>query len=199
MFLADTQIVELILQYKYAILLPIAFVEGPMIMFLSGTLYRFGYFELVPLYLTLLIGDLIADFFWYGLGYYASRPLLKKYGHFLNITEEVFQKIEGLFHRHQNKILFISKITMGFGFALATLLAAGASRVPFKKYVLLNLFGGFIWTAFLMALGYFFGNLYTKINQEFQLISIVAAVVVISFALYGVRKYLRSRLLKGKI
>lgn len=199
MFLSESEIVALILQYKYVILLPIAFVEGPMIMFLSGTLYRFGYFDLLPLYFTLLIGDWIADFFWYGLGYYASRPLLKKYGHFLGITEEVFQKIEGLFHRHQSKILFISKITMGFGFAIGTLLAAGASRVPFKKYATLNLLGGFIWTGLLMALGYFFGNLYTKISEEFQLVSIVAAVIVISLALYGVRKYLRNRLLKGKI
>ena len=199
MFFSDTQIIALVLQYKYMILLPIAFVEGPIIMFLGGTLYHFGYFELIPLYFPLLVGDLLADFFWYGLGYYASRPLLKKYGHFLSITEEVFNKIEQLFHHHQIKILFISKITMGFGFALATLIAAGASHVPFKKYATINLLGGFIWTGLLMALGYFFGDLYSKINEEFRLVSILSVLVAISFILYGVRKYLRNRLLKNKL
>ncbi|MDP3956847.1 MAG: DedA family protein [bacterium] len=199
MVFSDSQVIALVLQYKYAILLPIAFVEGPMIMFFGGILYRLGYFELLPLYFTLLIGDLIADFFWYGLGYYASRPLLKKYGHWFSINEEVFQKIERLFHRHQNKILFISKITMGFGFALATLIAAGAAKVPFKKYAVLNLLGGFIWTGLLLALGYFFGNLYGLIGEQFRLLSLVAAAVLLFSVLYGVRRYLRERLLRNKL
>ena len=88
---------------------------------------------------------------------------------------------------------------MGFGFALATLIAAGASHVPFKKYATINLLGGFIWTGLLMALGYFFGDLYSKINEEFRLVSILSVLVAISFILYGVRKYLRNRLLKNKL
>jgi membrane protein DedA with SNARE-associated domain len=199
MFLSDSQALTLILHYKYAILFPIAFAEGPMIMFLSGVWLHLGYFSLIPLYCTLFLGDWLADFLWYALGYYATGPLLKKYGKFLGVTEEVFQKIEGLFSRHPNKIIFISKVTMGFGFALATLLAAGAVKVPVKRFGLMTFLGGLIWVGLLLSIGYFFGNLYGIINEKFQVISVVAAVAAISTILYGVRRYLRQRLLQSKI
>ena len=62
-------------------------------------------------------------------------------------------KIEVFFHKHQDKILFISKITMGFGFAVATLFTAGLVKIPFKKYAMFNFLGGFVWTGFLLAVG----------------------------------------------
>ena len=53
---------------------------------------------------------------------------------------------------------------MGFGFAVVTLMVAGMLKVSFKRYVVINLFGGFIWTAMLLVIGYFFGNIYTLIT-----------------------------------
>ncbi|MCL5775236.1 MAG: VTT domain-containing protein, partial [Patescibacteria group bacterium] len=138
---------------KYAIVFILCIVEGPVVMITSGFLYRLGQFELAPLYFSLMAGDFVADIGWYGVGRYGAKPILHKFGKFLNITPEIIEKIEKRFKTYQNKILFISKITMGFGFALATLIVAGMLRVEFKKYVLLNLFGGFVWTAFLLLLG----------------------------------------------
>ena len=199
MVFSDAQVIELVIQYKYAILLPIAFIEGPLIMIFSGVLYRLGYFDFFPLYFTLLIGDLLSDFLWYYLGYRATRPMIKKYGHWFSINEEVFQKIEALFHRHKNKILFLSKITMGFGFAIATLIIAGASKVPFKNYAILNLLGGLFWTAFLIGFGYFFGHLYSLIGEQFRIVTLVTTAIFVLGILYGVRRNLRERLLHNKL
>src|SRR3989344_642477 len=101
---AAASVVALILQYKYFIIFPLTVIEGPIVTVLSGFLYHFG------------------------------RPLIEKHGKFLSIKKELFDKIEAKFHDHQNKILLVSKMTMGFGFSHATLIGAGIVRIPFKKY-----------------------------------------------------------------
>jgi len=180
---------------KYLIVFVLCIVEGPIVMLTSGFLYRLGEFSLFPLYLSLMSGDFVADLGWYAVGRFAAGPIINKFGRFLNLTPEIINKIEQRFKTYQNKILFISKITMGFGFALATLIVAGMLKVNFKKYAVLNFFGGFIWTAFLVTIGYFFGNIYALISTPFKIIFVIIGLPTIVFALWA----LNRRLTKAEI
>ncbi len=175
---------------RYAVVFVLCIVEGPVVMITSGFLYRLGQFELVPLYFALMSGDFVADLVWYVVGRFGARKLINRYGHFFNITPEIIDKIEKRFKTYQDKILFISKITMGFGFALATLIVAGMLHVPFKRYAVLNFLGGFIWTAFLLVVGYFFGNIYSSIAGPLKIAFIPVAVVVVVSCLWAVNRYL---------
>jgi len=184
------QLVEFFNFSKYAIVFILCIVEGPVVMITSGFLYRLGQFDLVPLYFALMSGDFVADIGWYGVGRFGAKPILHRFGKFLNITPEIIAKIEKRFKTYQNKILFISKITMGFGFALATLIVAGMLRVEFKKYVLLNLFGGFVWTALLLLVGFFFGHLYATLVGPLKIVFIFTAALVVIYALWAINRYL---------
>ena len=188
-----------LITYRYILILPLTVIEGPVIMVVCGFLLHLGYFDFWPVYLVLLSGDLIGDFFWYGVGFYGAKPLVRRYGHFVSLTDEKMEKIETVFSKHQNKILFISKITMGLGFALVTLITAGAVRVPLKKYATFNILGGFIWTGFLVGLGYFFGNLYTIIDKSFRVMFLGALIVMFLLALSGLKKYAQKRIVENRI
>lgn len=175
---------------RYAVVFVLCIVEGPVVMITSGFLYRLGQFSLLPLYLSMVGGDFVADIIWYGVGRYGGLPLVRRFGKYINITPEIVLKIEKRFKTYQNKILFISKITMGFGFAMATLLVAGILRVDFKKYALLNFLGGFIWTGFLITVGYFFGNVYSSFAGPIKIAFIPFAVLVVVFGLWAINRYL---------
>ena len=179
--------------YKYVVIFLVALVEGPIIMTISGFFFKLGYFTFWPLYLTLMAGDLAADILWYGVGRYAAHPFIKKYGYFFSVSDELLHKTEALVKRHSNKILFLSKITMGLGFALVILIAAGMARVPFRKYLAFNIAGQFIWTGFLLAIGYFFGNLYLVINEGLRTAALIAFLVILIGAVHGISRYLRKR------
>ena len=86
---------------------------------------------------------------------------------------------------------------MGFGFTLATLMAAGMSKVSLKKFIWLNFLGGLLWTGFLMMLGYVFGNIYMQISESLRVGSIVAYLVVFMLALNGFARYMRRQILKN--
>lgn len=178
---------------RYVLLFFGTILEGPVVMLGAGFLFRLGQFDLLPMYLALLAGDFAADIGWYAVGYHGAAPLVNRFGKYLNITPEVIAKIEERFKKHQNKILIISKLTMGFGFALATLIVAGILRVDFKKYVALNLFGGFIWTALLITLGYFFGNVYTLLAGPFKIAFVCVTAIIVVVGLYGINRYLAKK------
>jgi membrane protein DedA with SNARE-associated domain len=175
---------------RYAVVFVLCIVEGPIVMISSGFLYRLGQFYLLPLYFSMVAGDFVADLAWYAVGRFGAWPLINRYGKYLNITPQIIHKVEQRFKTYQNKILFISKITMGFGFALATLIVAGLLRVDFKKYALLNFLGGFIWTGLLMAVGYFFGDVYYVLAAPLKVVFVVILIFGIIFGLRAINKHL---------
>jgi membrane protein DedA with SNARE-associated domain len=183
-----------IVTYRYILIIPITIIEGPIIMVLCGFLIRFGTFDLIPIYATLVISDLVGDIGWYCVGRFWGLPFVQRFGKFFSITEKTLAKATALFHKHHNKILFISKITMGFGFAVVTLITAGIAKVPFKKYLAFNVSGQFIWTAVLLAVGYGFGNIYTSIDKGFRDVALVAIIIIALVVVYGFGKYISKRI-----
>lgn len=186
-------LVGLLAAYQYPIVVIGTILQGPVIMLGGGFLLRLGTFDFWPLYFSLLVGDFIGDIIWYWIGRSAAEPFLRRFGHIFGVTRRVFEKMENAFHQHDAKILFISKVTMGFGFALATLMAAGATKVPFKKYLILNLLGGFIWTGLLVFVGYFFGNFYYVVDESLRTTSLIASLTILLLLVYGFGSYIRAK------
>ena len=162
-------------------------------MLVSGFLFRLGQLSFLPMYIALVLGDFTADMGWYCLGRFGTRAAIFKYGHIINLTPEALEKVQNRFKKYHQKILIISKLTMGLGFAAVILVVAGIFKVPFKNYVILNLVGGFIWTAFLITVGYFFGNVYSLISGPEKIIFACFVLAVVIFVLHFARNYLASK------
>jgi membrane-associated protein len=173
----------------YFLTVLVAIVEGPILSMIFGVLLHLGYFSLIPAYIALMLGDILGDTAWYYLGYHYGRSAIRKFGKRFNITEEGVEKAEKLFHRHKTKILFISKITNGIGFSVVVLVTAGIARIPFRKYLAVNIAGQMIWSGLLLAVGYFFSSSYQHINS---VAGKIVLVLVLLGALYGLYRYVVS-------
>lgn len=178
--------------YTYPLITLTAIVQGPVVMTICGFLLRLGLLALIPTYFSLMLGELIGDVLWYTIGYHAGRPFIRRFGKYFSITENGVQTMEDIFHKHKISILFISKLTMGFGFALVTLFTAGLSRIPFRQYMLINFLGQFIWTAALLSFGYFFAHLLETASDVFGKMVIIAGFLLFVAALFGIGKYLHG-------
>lgn len=179
-------------QSKYLAVFVMTMVEGPVTSMTGGFLVHLGQMDLARMYFSAVGGDLLADIIWYFVGYHGASRALRRYGHFVGFTPEAMDKAKVLFHRYHVKILLISKLTMGFGFSLVTLITAGTLKIPFKTYVLLNLFGGLIWIGLLVTIGYLFGNIVEQIPEQYRIVSVLGGLLVaISFFFFAQRK-LRS-------
>lgn len=179
---------------KYILLFIGTIFEGPIVMMASGFLYKLGTFSFFPMYLALVFGDFVADILWYCLGRYGTRNAIYKYGHFVGVTPETIEKVENKFIKFHQKILIISKLTMGLGFAAVILVVAGMFKVPFKNYVILNLIGGFIWTALLITVGFFMGNIFLLIPEKLKIAFALTIIIAFILGLRYANKYLKKNI-----
>ncbi|MES2216078.1 MAG: DedA family protein [Patescibacteria group bacterium] len=178
----------------YGVIILISFVEGPILAVFCGILVHVGDIPLVPIYIALMVGDLIGDVVWYSIGYFYGHRFIRRFGKYFSITEKEVAVVDKIFHTHKNYILIISKITMGFGFALVTLVTAGMVKIPFKRYLILNVLGQLVWTAILLAIGYGFGGVYQQLDGIFAKISVIALALLLTAGLFGYGKYIKKRM-----
>jgi len=178
---------------KYVLIFIGTYVEGSSVMMATGLLWHLGTVEFWPAYLALFLGDILSDVMWYFVGYYGAQPFIKRWGHYIDMTPDVIEKVERRFHLYREKILFTSKLTMGFGFlAIPVLTIAGMLRVPFSHFLAINTVGSFIWIAFLMLVGSYFGNVLDNIPQDFQTAIVVITPFLFFFALRAVNRHLKT-------
>lgn len=194
--MGTSTVASLIVAYKYPLLFPIAMVEGHGISLLSGFLSHLGYLNPLLAGIVIALGNLLGDIALYWLGYYKGKPFIGKFGHYMGITEERFQKASELFHEHKSWVLFVSKVTNGMGLAMGLLFTAGAVKIPLREYFFWNALGEAVWTGILVAVGYFFGNIYSTVdNILFKGGVIVAGILVIALLFFKIRRHLEEQLL----
>ena len=174
----------------YAVIAFLALVEGPIISMICGALLSLGELSFLPVYLTLMAGDAIGDAIWYYLGHRFGYNFVKRFGKYFGITEARIEKVKSGFHEHKNKILFASKVTNGLGLSAVVLFAAGLSKIPFDRFMAINILGQPIWSGMLIAIGYWLGNLYIQINNIMGRVGIVIIFIVIVIALTNYGKYI---------
>ncbi|MFA6432336.1 MAG: DedA family protein [Candidatus Paceibacterota bacterium] len=177
----------------YLLIIFLAFLQGPLLAVIFGVLLRLGYLHYIPIYIALMVGDLVGDTIWYHVGRIYGHRFVARFGKYFGITEHKIEIMTTLFHRYKNYVLFLSKITNGFGFAIVTLMTAGMVRIPFKMYLFVNLLGQFIWTGTLLAAGFYFSEAYIKIDRWDGQVSLVVGGIIALVAIYRYWLYLKGR------
>lgn len=180
----------LILQnYGYYLLFPITVIEGPIITILAGFLTSIGYLNAYIAYIVVVAGDLAGDALYYLLGRYGRDNWLKKWGKYVGITAENVKKLEDHYIEHAGKTLLAGKVLHGIGGVF--LVSAGASRMPFWKFVWYNFLGSAPKSLMLMAAGYYFGKYLVKIDSILDAVALIVIVVTlaaIAYYFYGRNK-----------
>jgi len=177
-------LIHFLIELKYVAVFIGTFIEGPAVGLLSGLFARTGYFSLPIVYVVHVIADFSADLFYYSLGYFGGHRAVPKIAKFLKISISEEIKDEHQFHQHGRKILLVGKITHVVGFPI--LIAAGVSRYPISKFVIFDLIATVIKSAGIIALGYFFGNYWSTINNVFSDMTLAGVIIILIPVIYFV-------------
>ena len=188
-------LLAIIAQYRYPILVPAALLWGLLVCMLVGVAVRLGYLELIPAYAAVMLGELIGDVIWYYIGYHWGERFARRWGKYIGIDHWHIDKAKHLFQKYDQRILISSKLTTGFGFAIPILFTAGMTRMSFWRYMWANISGQFFWSGGLIAVGYFFGDLYLSVNSVFEQISVVALALMAIIAGLGFIKFIGRKYL----
>ena len=171
------------------------FLPGDSLLFVSGTLVQRGIFHvniwwfLVLLFLAAVAGN--------SAGYYLG----KKFGRKLFtrpdsrfFRHEYLMQAEKFYEKNGPKTIMLAMfvpIVRAF-----SPVVAGIARMPYRKFILFNVAGAFIWVGAFTLLGYYAGRIIEKLGINVE----VAALVVIFLSLLpGVIHLLQQPEYRAKI
>ncbi|HZZ99709.1 MAG TPA: VTT domain-containing protein [Candidatus Paceibacterota bacterium] len=194
--LTAEDIFSTIAHYQYAVIIPLTALEGPVVVFLTGFLVFLGFLNLWLAFALVMVGDIAGDFMFYFIGKWGRGPLRKGWGKPVGITPENTKEVSGYFSRHSSRTIVVGKLTHVFG--AASLIAAGMADFSVWRFALLCFIAGVPKMAGIMALGYFYGELYDRFGIYFTALA-VASLVFIPFSFWifslseKIKKFLARR------
>ena len=193
-----TNTILLLTKYKYLILLPIAIVEGPLVSVVAGFLVSLNIFNFFLVYIIIIIGDIVGDTIFYSLGRWGGKIVIK-YGHKIGVGTDKLEIAKGYFVDNHHKTLITAKLVHGIG--VSGLVAAGALRVPYDRFIKTCVYISIIQSLVLTSIGFFVGGAYVKIGQYLDyyaaLGSLVVMVIVLSVIFYFLWK--KYKIVKSEI
>jgi len=142
---------------------------------------------------SLLIGALLGDCVMYYIGFHFGRRLLEQ-NRFWNrlITPEREKKVEGLLAQHGVKVLLGARFLVGLRGPMY--ITAGILKVPFRKFVVADLFCATLVVTTFFAISYFYGAQVIKaIHQGEGWLTIAVVTAAIIAGGIGLWWYLRKK------
>jgi len=191
----DTHTLQIIVEYRYAILIPLSFIEGPIVAFFAGTLASAGYFNVWALAVFFLARDIIVDFACYMLGYAGGQAawvtkLLRR----MRVTDQHLADIRKLWHAHPGKTMFLSKLS--YGVAAGFIVVAGLVRMPLGKFLKYGSIIAVLHYGTLLFVGYFFGATFggSIVAIIEKIPYVLLALSVLAIAYFAFKKYMTRQL-----
>jgi len=191
-------ITQLILQYRYWILIPLSFIEGPVVAFVAGTLAAVGFFNIYFLAVLFFVRDVGLDGAYYAMGYFGGRTtfaerMLTKIG----ITDDHLGKVRELWDKRPFMTMFIGKLS--YGIASAFIVVAGMVKMQLRTFFVYGIIVAILEYGTLLFAGYYlgasFGGSFVKILENAQYVIAFAALVLTGY--YVVSWKMRGKFLKA--
>jgi len=160
-------------------------VPGETILLAGAALARFGHLSLPAVVVIAIAGAVIGDNIGFAIGRRGGRVLLDRLGPMFGLTHARLAQFDAFFARHGAKTVFIARFVTGLRVVGAVM--AGASTLPWSRFLLFNVAGALAWATTFGAVGYLLGYSWEAIEQwighlGLALLFVLGAAGVLAFA-----------------
>lgn len=132
-----------------------------------------------------LVGSLIA----YGIGYWGEETfihtLINKYGKYVLISMDEYEKSEKWFRKYGERIVFFARILPVLRTFIS--LPAGIAEMNIVKFSLFTFIGSFIWSLFLTYIGFTLGRNWHSIEgiyRKFEYAIVAVGILVVGYYIF---------------
>jgi len=150
-------------------------------------------FNIFRVMLTAAVGAVIGDNIGFWIGHHFGRAFLLKIGRFVFLTPKRLEHMENYFKSHGNKTILVARFITGLRVFAALL--AGASKMPWRVFLMYNVAGALLWSVVITSLGYLFGQslpLLVKWVGRSGTILLVAAIVI-GLVVWRIQKHRKAK------
>lgn len=174
--------------------IPLFFMPSDSLLIATGFVASQGHLNIWLVNLVCFIGSVLG----YMLGYSVGNKLGPKVFREQNqkfLTKEHLDKARSFYDKHAAWALVLARF-----FPVRALVSsmAGASNMPYGKFMFYNMLGGALWTLSLCKAGYYFGKMISPEQMDsFFLLILVCFIITVSLIPIAL-KYLKYRMEKNK-
>ena len=154
LFVEISQQVSSFENIKYLLIFLAVFVEGPLVTLVAAALAAGGVLNPFPVFIAAALGNLGADFCWYGLGYAGRYSRVLQHIPWLHNQETMISQAEKKMQCHGIRILILAKLWFGIA-VIPALIAAGLLRLPWYRILPAIFICEIIWSGTLVLTGYY--------------------------------------------
>lgn len=176
--------------WNYVLLAFLILWQGPVATLLGGAAASAGLLKPELVFLAGMTGNLTADILWYSIGRSGNIDRLFKPGGRFGKYRARLNILQDAMRRHSTKILLMAKLSAGF--ALPTLVAAGFSRLRWRRWFPIVFIGESIWTGSLILIGYYATEAIKRIEHELQLAVAGFSFLFFVAAIWFIHRQLRN-------
>ena len=191
-------ITHLILQYRYWILIPLSFIEGPIVAFVAGLLASVGYFNIYFLAALFFVRDVGLDGAYYAVGHFGGQTsFAKRMMTKVGITADHLEQVRLLWTQRPGMTMFIGKLS--YGIAPALIVVAGMVKMPLSKFFQYGIVVAILQYGVLLFSGYFLGaslgGSIVRVINNVQYAIAFTAIAILGF--YFLSRHMRKKFLKA--
>src|SRR2546426_7891888 len=154
-------------------------VPGETILLVAGYLCSKGDLNIGLVMLIAATGAVTGDNIGFAIGHHYGRGILLRFGRFFFLTRTRLGHMTNYFATHGNKTILVARFITGLRVFAAIL--AGASKMPWRIFVVYNMARAVLWSVVITSLGYLFGQslplLVKWVGRSGTILLIVAIVI----------------------
>lgn len=163
-----------------------------VIMPFSGFIVSQGRFSLNGIAFAGAVGSVLGSWITYWIGKYGGRPLVRRYGKYVLITEHDLNSADNFFARFGIWATFLGRVLPVIRTYIS--IPAGISRIRFGPFTLATFIGSYIWSFFLGWIGFKLGENWESLRHYFRQADVVIVVLIVVGAVWWVRRHLKNRI-----
>lgn len=164
-------------------------VPSELVMPPAGYLAFLGRMNMTAAILCGTLGSLVGAYANYFASHYLGRPLIIRYGRYVLIPPEKFERVEQFFLRHGEISTFIGRLLPVVRHLIS--IPAGLSGMNHLRFSLYTLLGAGIWCTILTGIGYVIGEnqqLIMRYSHQALLWVVIFSIALISVYIWRQRR-----------
>jgi membrane-associated protein len=163
------------------------FLPGDSLLVTAGVFAAAGHLDIISLLFWVTLAAIVGDQLGYYIGYRTGPRIFRRQDSLLFKRDHLIRARE-FYERHGGKTIILARfIPIIRTFAPVV---AGVGQMEYRRFVMFNVVGGFLWVWSMTLLGVTLGNVIPDIDRH---IHVVIAVVVFLSILPAIIEYFRSR------
>jgi membrane protein DedA with SNARE-associated domain len=183
-------LIPIIITYRYWILIPLSFIEGPIVAFATAALAARGYFNVYVAFLFFVVKDVIVD----GGYYYAGRfvgagRVSSRFISSAHVTRNI-DRVRAQWEGHALRTMAAGKLCWGLGPAL--LASGGMIGMSVSTFLTYAAAVAVLQYSVFFVLGYTVGQAFQAVSAFVRTVQIGVAAIVVAALIYGRQRWRTS-------